>query len=351
MHFPPWIIEVFEKHVYEKVFYTVKKLAHLGYIYPAKVAKDRMFSSFFGKTKPINYIVLSVFLFLFYLLDLLFQVKGKIGELDIAMELMAFGALLLSIFIINQIVRTEKVTDFNSYAMLFFVLLIMSFSDVLQDKNAIFANLFLLLAIWRLLAIRSIRNVKHKVFDGAFLITVASLFYDWALIFMVLVFVVINVYDRKTFKNWLVPFLALITVFILSFTILKIWGTLSFYEEHYLFSTNILNAAFFAEPEILKFLIYASLIFVTVFIVFLRTRKIGGGKLIVLRLVFVAFIFAAAIMLFKSGNYSPVLLTFFPAAVFLANYLEGIKRTKLREMAIILCMAMTTLLFVIRLSL
>ncbi|RDY59839.1 DUF6427 family protein [Flagellimonas nanhaiensis] len=310
-----------------------------------------MFSSFFGKTKPINYIVLSVFLFLFYLLDLLFQVDGKIGEVDIAVELMAFVALLLSIFVINQIVRTEKVTDFNSYAMLFFVLLIVAFSDVLMDKKAIFANLFLLIAVWRLLAIKSIRNVKHKVFDGAFLITVASLFYDWALIFMILVFVVINVYDRKTFKNWLVPFLAMITVFILSFTVLKLLNALSFYKEHYRFTFDFLNDGFFTRPDIIKFLIYASLIFVVVFFVFLRTRKIGGGKLIVLRLVFLAFIFATTITLFKSGNASPVLLTFFPASVFLANYLEGIKRAKLQELVTGLCLGISLLLFLLELNL
>ena len=135
-----------------------------------------MISSFFGKTKPINYIVLSVFLFLFYGVFLFLFLKDNGGAISIPLEVLTLGILLLTIFVINQIIKTEKVTDFSSYAMLFFVLLIVTFADILLDKNAIFAAFFLLLAVWRLLSVKTIRNVKHKVFDASFLICVASLF-------------------------------------------------------------------------------------------------------------------------------------------------------------------------------
>src|SRR5690606_18610161 len=166
-----------------------------GYIYATKVAKERMISSFFGKTKPINYIVLAIFLFLFYFTNAFLGLgEQKINDV-IPFELLAFVVLLLGIFIINQMVRTEKITDFNSYTILFFVLLVIAFAENLQLKNAIFTNFFLLLALWRLLSIKSTRNVKHKIFDASLLIVVASLFYDWAIVFLLLVFVVINLYD------------------------------------------------------------------------------------------------------------------------------------------------------------
>ena len=168
-----------------------------------------MISSFFGKTKPINHIVLAIFLFLFYFTNVFFQLNGQKINQVIALKLVLFAVMLFAVFIVNQIVKTEKATESNSYAMLFFVLMIVSFSDELVLQNVIFANFFLLLAFWRILSIKSTRSVKHKIFDASLLIAIASLFYDWALAFMLLVFFVIGVYDRKTLKNWLVPFLGI----------------------------------------------------------------------------------------------------------------------------------------------
>nr|WP_171658031.1 DUF6427 family protein [Allomuricauda amphidinii] len=272
--------------------------------------------------------------------------EGNVQGTKLFLEFLSFGALLLSIFIINEIVRTEKVTDFNSYAMLFFVLLLIAFPNTMMDGNAIFCNFFLLLAIWRIVSVRSLRNVKHKVFDASFLIGAASLFYDWALLFLIPVFVIINVYDRKTFKNWLVPFVALITVFILSFTLLKLTGYLAFFEEHYQFTTDIFSD-WSLQLSSTKFLMYTLLFFVIMFFVFLRTRKIGGGKLVLLRIIFFIFILGFGICIFKWKNSSLILLTFFPAAIFLANYVEGIRKPKFRELVLALGIAIPILLFVL----
>nr|WP_298923395.1 DUF6427 family protein [uncultured Allomuricauda sp.] len=310
-----------------------------------------MISSFFGKTKPINYIVLSVFLFLFYSVFIFFEANQEINVDTIPLDVLTVGTLLLSIYIISRIVRVEKVTDFSSYAIFFFVLLFVAFSKVLGDKNAIFCNFFLLLAVWRLLAVKSIKNVKHKIFDASLLICIASLFYDWAVVFFLLVFFVINVYDRKTFKNWLVPIVGILTFFMLAFTFLKVNGELSFFADHYRFSIDFLKTDFFTEPAIIKLLIYVFLLIVVMSLVFLKVRKKGGGKLVPLRIVFLTFIFGAFINLFKSIDASPVLITFFPAAVFLTNYIETIKKAKLKEVVVVICVALSFVLFLVELNL
>ncbi|SNY95037.1 DUF6427 family protein [Flagellimonas pacifica] len=310
-----------------------------------------MISRFFGKTKPINYIVLSGFLFLFYC-EFLFFGSGRGLSLDtLPIESLVLGTLLISIYIISRIVDVEKVTSLSSFAILFFTLLLVAFSEVLDDRNAIFANFFLLLAIWRLLAIKSVRNVKHKIFDASLLICLASFFYDWALIFLILVFVAINVYDRKPAKNWMVPFAAILTLLLLSFAIFRLSGWPGFYEEHYQFTIDFLSNDFFGQSGIVKLLIYVSLMLLVMFLVFLKVRKQGGGKLILLRMVFLAFILGTIMIFFKYDEASPVLVTFFPAAVFLTNYLEAIKKTKLKELVVGICLVLSFLLFVLELNL
>lgn len=307
-----------------------------------------MISSFFGKTKPINYIVLAIFLFLFFSTQVYLGLKEQIVSEILPLELFKFGVLLLTVYVINQIVKTEKVTEYNSYGMLFFVFLVVGFSEELEQGNALFANFFLLLALWRLLSVKSIRNVKHKIFDASLLVAIASLFYDWALVFMVLVFLVINMYDRKNFKNWLVPFIGVATIFTLVFTWLKVMGKLTFFVEHYRFSIGFLNATSLAEILNIKALLFFVLVLLVSVLVFVRLRNVGGGKLLLLRILFLAFILGVLMSLMTPVNESPLLITFFPAAIFLVNYFEEIKKTNWQEAILVACSLMVTLLFIVR---
>ncbi|WP_127023230.1 DUF6427 family protein [Flagellimonas beolgyonensis] len=307
-----------------------------------------MISSFFGKTKPINYIVLAIFLFLFFSIHVFFGLNEQIVSEILPLELFKYGVLLLTVYVINQIVKTEKVTDYNSYGMLFFVLLVIGFSEELEMGTAIYANFFLLLALWRLLSLKSIRNVKHKIFDASLLVAIASLFYDWALLFMVLVFVVINMYDRKNFKNWLVPFIGLATIFMLVFTWLKVMGNLEFFGEHYRFSIGFLNATSLADILNVKALFFFVIVLLVAILVFIRLRNVGGGKLLLLRILFLAFILGVIMSLMTPVHESPLLITFFPAAVFLVNYFEEIKKTNWQEAILVASTLLATLLFIVR---
>ncbi len=309
-----------------------------------------MISSFFEKTKPITHIVLAIALFLFYFIRAFFgQNIQEISQI-LPLELLTFFVLLVSLLAIGQMVRAEKVTELNSFAMLFFVVLIVVFSEELANKNVIFTNFFLLLAIWRLFAVRSLKNVKHKIFDASLLIASASLFYDWSLIFILLVFYVIGIYDRKALKNWLVPFVGLATVFVLSFTYLQWSGSLGFFKEHYRFTLGIFGSSSFFQALNVKALIYFILIFIVAFSVFIRLRNLGGGKLLMLRTLLVVFVFGVIVALLTPVDESPVLITFFPAAVFMGNYVEGIKKQKLLEALLALCIVFPILLFVLEIN-
>ncbi|MBW8242655.1 hypothetical protein K1F50_07565 [Muricauda oceani] len=309
-----------------------------------------MISSFFGKTKPINFIVLAIVLFLFYFGNVFFQLgEQKINQV-IPLELLLFVTHLLSVFTINLIVRSEKATESNSYSMLFFLLLMIAFSDELVLKNVVFANIFLLLAFWRILSIKSTKNVKHKIFDASLLIAIASLFYDWALAFMFLVFFVIGVYDRKTFKNWLVPFLGVATIFMLTFAVLKVKGSMGFFEDHYQFSLGLFTSKSFFQVLNIQTLIYLILTILVSITVFIRLRNVSGGKLLLLRIVFLIFVLGTGIILFTPADASPVLLTFFPATVFFTNYFEAMKKRRLQEAVMVACLVLACSLFAVHLN-
>ncbi len=167
---------------------------------------------------------------------------------------------------------------------------------------------------------------------------------------MLLVFFVIAVYDRKTVKNWIVPFLGLATIFILTFTVLKLKGSINFFEDHYQFSLGLFTTKSFFQVLNIKTLIYLILTIIVSISVFVRLRNVSGGKLLLLRIVFLIFVLGTGIILFTPADASPVLVTFFPASVFLTNYLEAIKKRKLQEVALIGSMLVALSLFAFHLN-
>lgn len=296
-----------------------------------------MISSIFGKTKPFNYVILLTFLFVFYgvVVFLLFSIpyqQDKLFE-----QIFSLAALLFLIFLINFVVKRNKITETNSYAILFFTLLIVLFPEVLLDNNGILCTFFLLLAIRKLLSIKSLKKIKLKIFDASIWVVVSSLFYDWALLYMLLVFITIYLYQPKNIRNWLVPFIGFFTTAFISLGALTLLNKQAFILNHYVFSINITNDFILEWKNSLKLLLYIFGALCLFIVTFLKLSKSGQGRINTMRLIAIFFFIGLIITLLESFNeVTPILLTFFPTSVFLTIYIENIKRSKLKEAVLIL---------------
>jgi len=170
-----------------------------------------MISSVFGRTKPINYIIILVFLFAFYWFVHFFLFQRIYSPEQLLLKAFILAVLLFSVFMVNFIVSRNKITEVNSYALLLYALLIVLFPETITDGNAIFCSFFILLAIRRIISIKSLKEIKFKIFDATFWIMVSSLFYDWALLFLTMVFVAIYLYEPKNIRNWIIPIIGFFT--------------------------------------------------------------------------------------------------------------------------------------------
>ncbi len=291
-----------------------------------------MISNIFGKTKPINYIILLTFLFLFYWLVHFILYERVYGFEQIIWQVIVLAFLLFSFFVVNFIVKRNKITGTNAYTILFFALLMVIFPETLTDNKAVLSNFFLLLAARRLISMRSLTNMKMKIFDASLWIMFASLFYDWALLYLLVVFIAIYIYEPKNFKNWLVPFAAGFVMLMISYCILILTNNQQFFFEHYLFSIKF-NADYYLNwANSSKLIIYTILIFLLSIYAFLKLGKSGFGKIVTTRLIVFSFIIGLILnVLISTEDLHPILLTFFPAAVLLTNYVESIKRENIKE--------------------
>lgn len=295
-----------------------------------------MISSIFGKTKPINYIILLTFLFVFYWIVHFLLYNSSFTLEQLFLQTVVLGLLLFSIFVVNFIVKRNQITGTNSFAILFYVLLIVVFHPVVMDNNAILCSFFLLLAQRRLISLKSLKDIKLKILDASLWVTLASIFYDWALIYFVLIFIAVYFYEPKNIRNWLIPFLGVFSLGIILICLLIIIDQEQFISEHYRFELSFDTNFFAYWGNSSKMVIYTIFVLIIGLWGFFKLGKLGLGRILTMRLIAVSFAIGIVLTLLKTSEASfPVLVTFFPAAVLFTKYIEVIKKVNIKEIALI----------------
>ncbi|MGO3184425.1 MAG: DUF6427 family protein [Aequorivita sp.] len=175
-----------------------------------------MLTSFFGKSNPINYLILAVFIALGYLVG---AVSG-FNDLITPSFLFVHGFFIIvsvfSMLLFDFIIRKNHLTKNNTYAILFFACFMVMLPVIFIQQNILLANIFLILALRRIMSLRSDKNSEKKILDASFWITVASLFYFWSLLFFVPLYIAIVKKPNLNYKQMLIPFTGFFAVIILN---------------------------------------------------------------------------------------------------------------------------------------
>ena len=309
-----------------------------------------MISSIFEKTKPVNFIILLVFLFLFYWSVQFYLLDSTFSEVELVPSIGVLAILLFSVFIVDFVVKRNKLTGSNSFAILYFTLLFVVFPETLGDNKAIFTSFFLLLAMRRLLSIKSLKNIKLKIFDAGLWICISSIFYEWALLYLLLVFAAIYIYEPKNIRNWLVIISVGVCFTLILYGILILLDKPYFIQKHYDFAINY-DAIFPIKWwSSLKMSLFAILNMALAFSTFIHLSKSGVGKVIIMRLIAFSFVIGLVVnILVTSDNNNAVMITFFPSVIFIVNYLESIKKPKFLELVLISSIVVPIIVFVTKL--
>lgn len=174
-----------------------------------------MITSVFKKSTPLNYSLVVILILVFFFI---FQIKDPswVSSYFLAFQKVSLLCFILaSFFLINFIVKKNGLSKDNGYAILFYLLFILFFPTIFNNTNVIYANFFILLALRRLISLQSLKASKEKIFDASFWILIAALFQFWCVLFIILVFISIVFHASRDYRNWILPFIALIAVSIL----------------------------------------------------------------------------------------------------------------------------------------
>ncbi|CAM1345828.1 DUF6427 family protein [Tenacibaculum crassostreae] len=289
-----------------------------------------MLANFFGKSKPINFIVLFGLFLGYFVLSVFSKELSFILVKEIAWFLVVFS-------VYNFIIAKNLLTYDNSFAFLFFVILIGFFPDTIRINNTFFANLTVLLFLRKVYSLQSSKNVFHKLFDGGLWLGISFLIEPYTGLLILLLYLSIFLHQRFTYQTLLIPVIGIFGPLFLYFTY-HFW-----YDKPEKF-TSLFNWDF--NPDLSMYLnqkLLIPIIFISFFViisVLLKSPKAFSVKnkfrknwiLILTQLVITTVI----LILVKDDSGSEFLYVFFPLSVVLANGIEFFQKKWYADIIILL---------------
>ncbi|MFC4722906.1 DUF6427 family protein [Geojedonia litorea] len=295
-----------------------------------------MISSFFSKAKPVHFVIVSSIVLLVFVVAKLHFLEAPFSLNLLGKQLGLFLICLTSLFVLDFFVSRNNLTKKNSYKLLIFSLFIAILPESILSSKILLANLFVLLAFRRLISLRSKKAIKKKLFDAAFWIGIAALFYFWAILFYILIIAGLILYSILGIKNWIVPLIGLITVGIIwtSYMILANYDIVQYFNA-------LIDISFdFSQWNSKRLILGITLILsYGIWALFYMLKDLGSRSkksrpsyiLIVVGAMVGLFIIAVA----PNKNGSEFLFLFAPMAIIITNYLETLSEKWFKEVLII----------------
>lgn len=303
-----------------------------------------MLSTFFSTSKPIHYLMVFIMVVIAVSSSFLWRVDFQWWQLS--------GILLLSasIAIYQFIISKNELTVSSSYALWITAVLMLMSLTINVSIRVLIALILILLALRRLLNLKTGRSAIRKIFDATFWITIATIFYQWSVLFYLVVFVSIFLYVRNDYKNWVAPFISIGCVLILLFTYDYVWDNSILNQLWISYKVDYLwNYSSFQRLDVFTFILLSINVLGSIVSIF-KFRDIQQS--VRPRFVIITFTGFCAIMIatfhfasFSSGGF----LFFIPAlSVLLARFAHSIQHKIVTELVLWIPVILLIISFTIR---
>ena len=283
-----------------------------------------MITSIFRKSTPLNYsiVILGMLGFALLYFGNASETLQKTNSL-----LFCFLDIVLiyaALFTTNFIAKKNAMSKESAFVVLFYALIFAVFPDLFANTKLLCAQFFILLSMRRLVSLHTMKSAKEKLFDASLWVFVASLFYFWSILFIVLVYISILFHTARDYRTWFLPILAFVTV-----AMIALFGT---YFLHFSWLDNLQQQAQYSTTFVFNYndllslllMIYLSIAILAVFIMVLAiTNKPllqhSSYKKVVSAFVIGLGIYALAPV--KSGEL--MLFTLSPLAIIFTSHIEA----------------------------
>lgn len=232
-------------------------------------------------------------------------------------------AYILTMLILNHITQKNDLTYKSTHTILLFAFLTGILPISLTNSNILLSNLMIILGVRSVLSLRNGKYIKSNVLNASLCIGLASLAYFWSIAFIAIVFLGVLYFEPKNYRNWIIPFIGLLTVYVLSncFTLLfyDSFFAITDYVEPISFSFDayVSNGGFFS----IGVLIICILFFLTVYLI-KYSRKPTKSKPVLKLIIAQLLIALLLVVITLNKNTSEMIFIAAPLAIIGTTYLE-----------------------------
>lgn len=292
-----------------------------------------MLTNFFSNSKPFHFILISLLLFVGYTFYN-FQISSFENDFIRLIQLtFKFGLYIILMLIFGFVIKKNNLTQINSYALFIFICLLLLTPNVFQNSKPILSTVFILLALRRILSFNSKKNIQKKILDASLWIGIATLFYFWSILFLLVLYAALIQLASKNFKLFLIPIIGMFLVFIIcTIYFLYLDNNMYWYKDYknftsFDFSSFKLLKNFFSLFVILSMTVI-SLVFK--FLNFTKTplRKKSKYWIIIFTLITGIII----VILTGQKNGVELIFTIVPISILFSNFIEALQREWVSEM-------------------
>ena len=294
-----------------------------------------MITNFFKQAKPIHFVLISTFLLMVFIASKIYVIHEPLTFTLFAKQAFYFAIVLASLFILDFFASRNSLTKKNSYKLLMFGLFMAMLPETLLNSRTLMANFFILLALRRIISLRTQKDVKKKLFDAAFWISIATLLYFWAVLFFILIFAAMVVYSIINIKNWIVPLTGVLAVIIIWASIMLLTNTdfSSYLDKLFVYNFDFtgLNSAriIISTTILISYGTWGSFYFIK------HLKDKSKSLRPSFTIIIISSIIALLIILispYKDG--SEFIFMFAPLSIIMTNYLEVTKEKWFQEVLV-----------------
>ncbi len=294
-----------------------------------------MITNFFKQAKPIHFVLISTFLLMVFIASKIYVLNEPVTVKLVAKQAFYFAIVLASLFILDFFASRNSLTKKNSYKLLMFGLFMAMLPETLLNSRTLMANFFILLALRRIISLRTQKDVKKKLFDAAFWISIATLLYFWAALFFILVFAALILYSIINIKNWIVPLTGVLAVVIIWVSVMLLMTNdfTDYFDELFVYNFDFtgLNSAriMISATILISYGTWGSFYFIK------HLKDKSKSLRPSFTLIIISSILSLLIILispYKDG--SEFIFLFAPLSIIMTNYLEVTKEKWFQEVLV-----------------
>ena len=167
-----------------------------------------MLTSFFGNSKPVNTIVVLVYMTLGFVVANISLQGVHFDSVQILKSLGTWALYIFTMFVLTFISQKNELTRRTSYRILLFGAFTLAFPEAINSPQILTSGVFIMLSMRRILSLRSGRYMERKLFDAGFWLGLSVLTFFWSALFVFVLAGALYYYGKNNLRYWLIPLLA-----------------------------------------------------------------------------------------------------------------------------------------------